>query len=314
MHSLLAKIPLVRRPFYQRDVAREERDRAISERNAAVRLCDALKAALAHRDRESYTIIDTRPECDGGDSKPPLSPRRRCVFCENEVDAWVPHYFQTSDLSDFLRRLEVIGSHLERFSCPHCGSFDRERHLRLFLDRLNIVEKVRAGSLLHMAPEPNLRGYMQSYGFSRYIDADLFPSDETTQKIDLQKIPFQDETFHILICNHMLEHVDDVSATLREMRRVLKRGGRAICQTPFSPRLATTFEDPLLQSADDRLFFYAQEDHLRLFGSDIERIFREAGFVGRLVAHSEILPDIDPEQFGVNEREPFFDFIRDQSS
>jgi hypothetical protein len=312
MHSLLAKIPLVRRPFHQRDVAREERDRAIAERNAAVRLCDAYKAALAHRDRESHTAITPRPECAGGDLKPQLSPRRRCVFCEKEVDAWLPHYFQISDLSDFVRRLEVIGSHLERFSCPHCKSNDRERHLRLFLDRLNIIEEVRSGSLLHMAPEPNLQRYMEGYGFSRYIVGDLFPA-EGMQQIDMQKIPFQDETFHILICNHMLEHVDDVSAALREMRRVLKRGGRAICQTPFSPRLATTFEDPLLQSSDDRFFFYAQEDHLRLFGSDIERIFREAGFVGRLVAHSEILPDIDPEQFGVNEREPFFDFVRDPS-
>jgi len=311
MHPLLVKIPLVRRPFYQRDVAREERDRATAERNAAVRLCDALKSALAQRNRESHTATASRPEFDDGDSTPTLSPRRRCVFCENEVDAWVPHYFQTSDLSDFLRRLEVIGSDLKRFSCPRCGSFDRERHLRLFLDRLNIVEKVRAGSLLHMAPEAKLLRYLEDYGFSRYIVGDLFPSDGSTQQIDLQKIPFQDETFDILICNHMLEHVDDVSATLREMRRVLKRGGRAICQTPFSPRLATTFEDPLLQSSDDRFFFYAQEDHLRLFGSDIERLFREAGFVGRLVAHSEILPDIDPEQFGVNEREPFFDFVRD---
>lgn len=172
-----------------------------------------------------------------------------------EGDAWVPCYFQTSDLSGFLRRLELIGSHLERFWCPHCGSFDRERHLRLFLDRLNIVEEVRGGSVLHMAPEPGLRRYMQGYGFSRYIDGDLFPSEESMQKIDLQNIPFQDETFHILICNHMLEHVDDVSTALREIRRVLKRGRRVICQTPYSPRLATTFENPLLQSSDDRFFF-----------------------------------------------------------
>jgi len=313
MHSLLAKIPLVRRPFYQRDVAREERDRAIAERNAAVRLCDAYRSALAHRDAEPRTAITSRPGCAGGDLKPQLSPRRRCVFCEKEVDAWLPcQYPKTSDFSDFLRRLEPIGSHLERFSCPHCSSYDRERHLRLFLDRLNIVEEVRSGSLLHMSPEPNLRRYMEGYGFSRYIVGDLFPG-EGMQQIDLQKIPFEDETFHILICNHMLEHVDDVSAALREMHRVLKRGGRAICQTPFAARLATTFEDPLLQSSDDRFFFYGQEDHVRLFGSDIERIFREAGFVGRLVAHSEILPDIDPEQFGVNEREPFFDFVRDPS-
>jgi SAM-dependent methyltransferase len=121
---------------------------------------------------------------------------------------------------------------------------------------------------------------------------------------------FPDQSFDLLICNHVLEHVGDSGAAMREMCRVLKRGGRAICQTPYAARLTRTFADPLLQSDDDRLFFYGQEDHLRLFGLDIERCFREAGFVGRLVLHEEILPDIDAEQFGINEKEPFFDFVR----
>lgn len=94
------------------------------------------------------------------------------------------------------------------------------------------------------------------------------------------------------------------------MRRVLWPGGRAICQTPYASRLTRTFEDPLLQSEADRLFFYAQEDHLRLFGRDIEDIIRGAGFSGRLVPHDEILPNVDPERFGLNEKEPFFDFVR----
>ena len=172
------------------------------------------------------------------------------------------------------------------------------------------MEAVRGGSILHMAPERRLREYIESCGPQTYILGDLFPQDEHTHKIDLQQIPFSDETFDMVICNHILEHVDDASAALRGMRRVLKRGGRAICQTPFAARLSKTFEDPLLQSPDDRLFFYGQEDHVRLFGSDIEQYFLDAGFVGRLVPHAEILPDVDPEQLGVNEKEPFFDFVR----
>ncbi|HXW28347.1 MAG TPA: hypothetical protein VEK55_03205, partial [Xanthobacteraceae bacterium] len=61
---------------------------------------------------------------------------RYCVFCNNSVDAWVPYRIRQSDISDFLMRLETIGSNVERFECPHCASIDRERHLRLFLDRL----------------------------------------------------------------------------------------------------------------------------------------------------------------------------------
>jgi hypothetical protein len=68
--------------------------------------------------------------------------------------------------------------------------------------------------------------------------------------------------------------------------------------------------DPRLQAPADRLFFYGQEDHVRLFGADIAQLFTRAGLIGRLVPHAEILPDIDPEQYGVNEKEPFFDFVR----
>ena len=83
-----------------------------------------------------------------------------------------------------------------------------------------------------MAPEPRLAEFVLTYKPALYIKGDLFPSNESIQKIDLQNIPFSDETFDIVICNHMLEHVDDPVAALRELRRVLKPGARLICQTP----------------------------------------------------------------------------------
>jgi hypothetical protein len=91
---------------------------------------------------------------------------------------------------------------------------------------------------------------------------------------------------------------------------VLKPGGRFICQTPYASRLSRTLEDPLLQTDSDRLFFYGEEVHLRLFGLDLEQRITGAGFAGHLLPHAKILPDIDPELLGVNEKEPFFDFVR----
>ena len=235
---------------------------------------------------------------------------RMCIICNQTVDAWLPFRGGEADRSIFMKKVQSVGSNAERCYCPHCSCGDRARHLRLFLDRLNIMERVRGGAVLHMAPELRLQPYIRSYDLTSYVRGDLAPSAEGVEKIDLQQIPYPDETFDMLICNHVLEHVDNAEIALREMHRVLKRGGRAICQTPYASRLTKTFEDPLLQSPDDRLFFYGQEDHVRLFGSDIEQHFIAARFTGRLVPHSEILPDIDPEQFGVNEREPFFDFVR----
>jgi SAM-dependent methyltransferase len=157
---------------------------------------------------------------------------------------------------------------------------------------------------------PGLGEFIRGYNLLLYVKGDLFPSDESIQRVDLEKFLFPDETFDMVICNHMLEHVDDPAVALRELHRVLKPGARIICQTPFATRLTRTLEEPLLQSSNDRLFFYGQEDHLRFFGNDIEKIITKAGFVGRLVPHAEILPEIDPESLGVNEDEPFFDFVR----
>ncbi len=232
-----------------------------------------------------------------------------CVFCNQQVDAWLPFHI-IHERSGFLGRLETVGSNVNRFWCPHCQSHDRERHLRLFLDALSLLDCVRGGAILHMAPETRLAEFVLTHGPSLYVSGDLNPNNENVRKIDLQQIPFPDETFDLLICNHTLEHVDDATAALREMRRVLKPGARLICQTPFATRLTKTLEEPLLQSPEDRLFFYGQEDHVRLFGLDLEELIRQAGFAGRLVPHADILSDVDPEQLGINEKEPFFDFVR----
>ena len=294
MHPLLARIPLLRRPFFQRDVARGECQRALAERDGLIEERDLLKAKLQAFDRAA--------------AAPPSV--RRCVFCRNEVAAWLPFEVRARDMSPFLIRLETVGSNVERFWCPHCRSHDRERHLRLFLDRLRLPDAVSGGSVLHIAPEGRLRDYIRDCAASLYVMGDLSPSDASVQRLDVHHLTFASETFDVVICNHVLEHVADATAALAELRRVLKPGGRLICQTPYATRLSQSFEDPLLQSTSDRLFFYGQEDHVRLFGSDIEAVFRRAGFTGRLVPHAEILPDVDPEQLGVNEAEPFFDFTK----
>jgi SAM-dependent methyltransferase len=294
MHPLLARIPLLRRPFFQLELARRACDRALAERDAAIEDRDALKAQL-----QAVAPARARP-----------SVQRRCVFCRNEVDAWLPFQVRARDMSPFLIRLETVGSNVERFWCPHCSSFDRERHLRLFLDRLRMPDAIRGGSILHIAPEGRLRDYIQDWMPSLYVKGDLSPADESVQHLDVHDLPFAAGTFDLVICNHVLEHVANAAKAVAELHRVLKPGGRLISQTPFATRLTQAFEDPLLQSTSDRLFFYGQEDHVRLFGADIEDVFRHAGFSGRLVPHAEILPDVDPEQAGVSEQEPFFDFTK----
>jgi SAM-dependent methyltransferase len=236
-------------------------------------------------------------------------PANECVICRKPVAAW-GRYRPEIASSPFIERLDAIGSNIDRFSCPHCGSHDRERHLVLFFNKLNLWPELDKKIVLHLAPEHHLSAAVAAAGPAQYVMGDLFPSNESIRKVDIEGIAFPDSFFDLVICNHILEHVANVDVALAEVQRVLKSGGRFVCQTPFAARLSQTFEEPDLKSPEDRLFFYGQEDHVRLFGRDIEARIHRAGFSGRLVPHDEILGDVDPIKFGVNEREPFFDFLR----
>ena len=235
---------------------------------------------------------------------------RHCVLCERQVEAWGSFHIAEADVSPFLRKVGITGSNVSRLWCPHCSSIDRERHLKLFLDALSIWPEFDGAAVLHMAPEPWIRRLILDRKPCRYVMGDLAPQAADVERIDLEAIPAETASFDVVISNHVLEHVERPSVALSEVARVLRSGGRFICQTPFAARLSRTFEDPQLQSPSDRLFFYGQDDHLRLFGADIERMICDAGFVGRLRPHDELLPGVDPEELGVNELEPFFDFVR----
>jgi len=236
--------------------------------------------------------------------------KRYCVLCRTEVKAWLAFRGGSAGRPPFVARVDAIGSNVDRFGCPNCGSNDRERHLHLYFDRLGLWSAVRDAKVLHIAPETQLAKAISAGGPSLYVKGDLFPTGPSVRKIDLENIGLDGGLFDFVICNHVLEHVSSPKAALSEVRRVLKPGGRFVCQTPYAARLGRTFEEPLLQAPSDRLFLYGQEDHVRLFGLDIEGLIIDAGFRGRLAPHFELLPDVDPEYAGVNEKEPFFDFVR----
>lgn len=53
----------------------------------------------------------------------------------------------------------------------------------------------------------------------------------TYQVVDIQEIPFEDETFDVVIANMMLYHVPNLQKGLSEVRRVLKPQGKFYCAT-----------------------------------------------------------------------------------
>lgn len=238
----------------------------------------------------------------------PFATRHECNFCASKVRNFLSYRGGWKNQPQLMKLLDFTGSDVDNFSCPVCGAHDRERHLRMFMDHLNVTSKLKDALVLHFAPEKILSGYITDQKPSYYIKADLFPSTHYIVKMDMLKIPYEENYFDFVIANHVLEHVSDLPKALSEIQRVLKIGGYAILQTPFSAKLHHTIEDDGINTDTMRLELYGQEDHMRLFGNDIFNIITSVGFDSHVTTHQKVFPEIDSKYWGVNILEPFFLF------
>lgn len=175
-------------------------------------------------------------------------------------------------------------------ACPWCGSLERHRLVWLYLERE--VDLLRGPTrLLHLAPEPGLRRALQRSAGVTLVTADLDPTDVEVAA-DATALPFPEAAFDAVYCSHVLEHVPDDQSAMRELRRVLRPGGRALVQVPL--RGEETYEDGSITTPEGRLAAFGQEDHVRVYGTDIVERLRQAGFcvtaltTGELFAPDEI--------------------------
>ena len=231
-----------------------------------------------------------------------------CCICGVIGKGFIPYRGGRSNIPEFMKLLNMVGSDVDNFSCPNCYSHDRERHLFLYLSELNLLSIFSGSNVLHFAPETHLSEIIRLKKPNAYIKADLFPSDKGIEKIDMLNIPYPDDYFDVLIANHVMEHVDDDFKALSELHRVLRGGGIAILQTPYSSRLHKTFMDLGFDDDVSRRQVYGQEDHVRVYGKDIFSHFEKAGFRSFIVTHELVLSNYSPEKYGVNREEPFFLF------
>jgi SAM-dependent methyltransferase len=233
---------------------------------------------------------------------------RYCCICERSIASFFP--YRGGKRAPLMVALDTVGSDVKNFGCPNCGCHDRERHLLLYMKALGLIERFRGAAILHFAPERRLSEIIEAQVPQRYVKGDLHPVSESTETIDMLAIHYPAASFDFVIANHVLEHVEDDLRALSEVRRVLRAGGYAILQTPFSAKLTRTFSDPGIDSNFARYQAYGQEDHVRLYGGDIFDRITSAGFKSRVTVHEDGLADIDPLTFGVNVKEPFFLFER----
>jgi len=206
-------------------------------------------------------------------------------------------------LSPIITDLEVVGSDIVNFACPYCSCSDRERHLLMFFDQLDMESQIRTKRVLHFAPEPAIAARVVACGPSLYVKGDLHPWRDDIQDVDITRMPFDDCSFEFLVCNHILEHVEEDRLALSEITRVLSPGGYAILQTPYSPLISVSFEDPAARSEELRTRLFGQNDHVRVYGRDLFTRIADAGLHLTIRRHDEVLDGFPPATFGVNGEE-----------
>ena len=197
-----------------------------------------------------------------------------CPFCKWHFRRFVPIAAAKSPL--FEREHVVGGGHFEHSECPWCGSFERERQIYLYLrDHTDVFS--RPLRLMHVAPEPNLQRVLRGAANIDYVSTDL-ASPRADLKCDLTNVPLASDSFDVILCNHVLEHIPDDAAAMRELFRLLKPGGWAILQVPLAVTRAATEYDPAMTTPQQRLLHYGQRDHVRLYGRDYGDRLAAAGF------------------------------------
>jgi ubiquinone/menaquinone biosynthesis C-methylase UbiE len=122
-----------------------------------------------------------------------------------------------------------------------------------------------------------------------YLSCDL-ESKQAMVQMDITDIDLPDNTFDVIICNHVMEHIPADTQAMSELFRVLKPGGWAILQTPISGD--TTFEDASIQTPEDRLRQFGQRDHVRIYGRDYQERLSSVGFD---VNVDSFVRSLDPE-------------------
>ena len=124
-----------------------------------------------------------------------------------------------------------------------------------------------------------------------YVTADI-ESPLAKVKMDIHYMPFADNSFDSVLCNHVLEHLNNDLQALGEIRRVLKPGGWAILQVPFfAPVPEVTVEDPAIQSPREREIHFGQDDHVRKYGKDYSQRIERSGLKSKPDAFARELPD-----------------------
>ena len=206
-------------------------------------------------------------------------PKFFCNVCSKDTKGYLAGFFPKLSLT-----------------CINCFSEDKQRMISRYLDDFNFESK----KILHFSPEPCLVDYIEKKKSNEYILGDINPS-KGIKKINIENIDYQDNYFDLIICSHVLEHVNDDLA-ISNLKRVLKKNGIALILFPIIDAWKKTYRNKDIKNKTDRNFHFLQWDHLHLFGRDVEEKLSGDGFeLKRIIPFGE-----ECVKFGISQGNSLF--------
>ncbi len=219
----------------------------------------------------------------------------KCPICKKPVPEFVPlpvFYMENTKKYGYpYTPYDAETLNVQQYSCPHCGASDRDRLYACYLDKRMPQYHDRDGILLlDVAPSYALGRFIKKFKQITRITADLLV-EGTDLVVDITNMPEVDSnSYDILICSHVLEHVSDDNKALAELYRILKSGGWGIIMVPIILPMDKIDEDPQVTDVAERWRRFGQDDHVRLYN--------KSGFVSRLQSANFIVSQLGMEYFG----------------
>jgi len=180
---------------------------------------------------------------------------------------------------------------------PGTLSLERHRLLWLYLERETDFFK-KSLKVLHVAPEQAFYKSFKKLDNINYTTTDLH-SPLANVKADICDLPFKENQFDVILCNHVLEHIPNDKKAMQELFRVLKPGGWAILQVPLDSKRLKTFQDDTITDPKERMRVFGQYDHVRLYGMDYFEKLEKSGFSTQAIIYAEELTSEEITRFGV---------------
>jgi len=189
----------------------------------------------------------------------------------------------------------------ENVLSPSTLSLERHRLLWLYLkNETDFFSK--QNKVLHFAPEQAFYKRFRKLKNLDYTTTDL-NSPLADVKADICDLPFEDNSFDVILCNHVLEHIPDDAKAMSELLRVMKPGGWGVFQIPQDLDRASTFEDESITDKRQRAEVFGQYDHVRIYGRDYFETLEKAGFIVSPVPYASQLSKAEVDRYRLAQRE-----------